>query len=229
MKQSLQIGREPNFQIIVIASALLHLVFIAFAAVPFKTKDAEFKSYFVTLEGPMESPVEVRGEAKSPKGSAVSPVEPAKPEAGILPESEKSKKERVSREIERLRALSSLSKEKKGRMAEKSRGIEVIRQRIQEDAGTGVKGGSQSTDFDTYYSAIIRKIKSGWIYPEFDSAGLEALVSFRMDGEGKVVAYKVEKSSGSTLFDRSAVNAILKASPLPPHPVENEIVVRFRP
>ncbi|NOZ69553.1 MAG: TonB C-terminal domain-containing protein, partial [Deferribacteres bacterium] len=41
--------------------------------------------------------------------------------------------------------------------------------------------------------------------------------------------HRIEKSSGSRPFDRSAVKAVLDSSPLPPHPVEREVVLRFRP
>ncbi|KPJ98888.1 MAG: hypothetical protein AMK71_10650, partial [Nitrospira bacterium SG8_35_4] len=59
------------------------------------------------------------------------------------------------------------------------------------------------------------------------SRDLETLISFTMDKDGKVISHKIEESSGNYLFDLSAVKAILKASPLPPHPVEREIEVRF--
>ncbi len=49
MKQHLNIGKEPNLQKIVIASAALHILFIALVAVLLRTKEREYKSYFVNL------------------------------------------------------------------------------------------------------------------------------------------------------------------------------------
>jgi len=40
---------------------------------------------------------------------------------------------------------------------------------------------------------------------------------------------RIEKPSGNVLFDRSALRAIAKASPVTPPPYEMEIGVRFYP
>jgi hypothetical protein len=54
MKYYLDIDRQPNFQKIIITSAFLHILFIALIAVPLKTKEREYKSYFVDLVTPVE-------------------------------------------------------------------------------------------------------------------------------------------------------------------------------
>ncbi|MBI5057285.1 MAG: TonB C-terminal domain-containing protein [Nitrospirae bacterium] len=241
MKQHQYIGKEPNFQFIIIASFILHLIFIAVVTVPLKTKESEYKTYFVDLVGPAD----VREEkapvtADSAKGKTGALKEPP---LAITPRSKadmsleaierlaekKVEKEKVTKEIDRIRAISSLSKLKNKKEEERAQGIDVIRQKIQGSASTGqdFPGAAQSIGGDVYYAIIIRKIKNQWVYPEADSADLEAIISFIMDESGKVVSYKIEQPSGNPLFDRSAVNAVLKASPLPPHPEENEIVVRF--
>ncbi|MBI5407973.1 MAG: TonB C-terminal domain-containing protein [Nitrospirae bacterium] len=237
MKHRLHIGKEPSFQTIIIASAALHLIFLALIVVPLKTKEKEYQGYFVDLVAPLESP-----SAKSPHAAAKG----GKEAAGITAPSKDTAKpsskadmslesvgeqQKVAKEIERLRAISMLSKMKKKKEEEKIQEIEIIRQKIHGSAAKepSVQGGGRSVNLDSYYAVIYRKIKDEWIYPaELDSSGLEAIISFRIDDEGKVISHKIEKSSGNRLFDRSAVNAILKASPLPPNPVEEEIEVRFR-
>ena len=52
MKQSLYIGAGPAFYKIVITSAVLHVLFIIFVTVPVRTKEKEYKNYFVNLVGP---------------------------------------------------------------------------------------------------------------------------------------------------------------------------------
>ena len=47
--------------------------------------------------------------------------------------------------------------------------------------------------------------------------------------DGTTIVQNIEKSSGNSLFDRSALKALAKASPLPPPPYEMEIGVRFYP
>jgi colicin import membrane protein len=92
----------------------------------------------------------------------------------------------------------------------------------------GTKGGSSSDD---YYSKVVDEIRQQWVWASRDSGrkNIEAIVSIRILKDGTAVVQKVEKSSGNTLFDKSALRALAKASPLTPPPSEIEIGVRFYP
>jgi colicin import membrane protein len=85
------------------------------------------------------------------------------------------------------------------------------------------------TLFDDYYGKITKEIRQQWIFPDSGSKNIEAIVSIRILRDGTIIIQKIEKSSGNTLFDRSALKAIAKASPLTPPPYEMEIGVRFYP
>jgi TonB family protein len=52
-------------------------------------------------------------------------------------------------------------------------------------------------------------------------------ITVMRDGRAKVNGF--ERSSGTAVFDQSALKAIEKASPFDPPPFELEIGVRFRP
>ncbi len=247
MRPSLHIGKEPNFQIIIITSAVLHLFFITLATVPFKTKNREYKSYYVNIV----SPAEVRkpkaslkskktGKAekvpikiKTPIKRKTKPV--SKSKADMTLETDK----KVAHEIERLRAISSLAKLKKKKKEGKSGKLDSIRKNIQgsvsKDTVTketpvraaGVPGIVNSTDTESYSALVFERIQREWIYPDFDIAQLETIISFKITKDGTVMSQIVKKSSGNAIFDRSAMKAVLKASPLPPPPVEQEVEVRF--
>ena len=88
---------------------------------------------------------------------------------------------------------------------------------------SGPNGGG---DYD---SRVTEKIRQQWLFPESIDRDLEAIVSIRVARDGSITIQKVEKSSGSPLFDRTVLRAIAKAGPLPQPPKEMEIVVRFRP
>jgi len=90
------------------------------------------------------------------------------------------------------------------------------------------KGASSSGD---YYSKVVDEIRQQWVWVSRDSGrrNIEAIVSIKILKDGTAVVQKVEKSSGNTLFDKSALRALAKASPLPPPPYEIEIGVRFYP
>jgi len=247
MKHALNIGKEPNFQKIIITSAVLHLFFITLATVPFKTKDREYKSYYVNIVTPSEVR-KPRASAKSKKtGKAESesirvkkplkrrtkPISKSKADMTLEPD------KTVAQEIERLRAISSLAKLKKKKEEGKSGKLDSIRQKIQgslsKDSVTqetplraaGVPGIVNSTDTESYSALVFARIQREWIYPDFNIADLETIISFKINKEGEVVSQKLKKSSGNTIFDRSAIKAVLKASPLPPPPVEQEVEVRF--
>ncbi|HWR89021.1 MAG TPA: cell envelope integrity protein TolA [Dissulfurispiraceae bacterium] len=95
-------------------------------------------------------------------------------------------------------------------------------------AGTSGGSGAQSGG-GTYYAMVVEKIRKQWIFPEGSDRDLEAVVAIRIARDGKVTIDKIEKGSGNSLFDRSVLRAIQKASPLPPPPADMEIGVRFRP
>ncbi len=223
MKHALHIGKEPNFQLVLIASAVIHLLLITVIVIPLKTREKEYKSYFVNLVGPVNTPLEAEDHALA-NGSKAGEISRPLPKADMALESA----EKVSKEIERIRAISALSKLKK-KDAEISHKIEILRQKIQEgfSKSSGSPNAAQSVGYDSYYAMITRKIWSEWIYPESVSAGLEVIIAITIDRNGKIISHAIEKSSGNALFDRSAIKAILKASPLPSPSVETEIGVRF--
>ena len=241
MKQHLYSAGAPNFQKIIITSAVIHVLFITLIAVPLKSRKREYKSYFVNIVTPAQlrktaaletgksttgtvKKKSVRRRVKSKKGVALEPSD---------------RKIKEIQEIKRLTAISVLAKKKKqqelalakAREAEEARtnAIESIRKKMMANISVGpaVTGDVVSAAAESYHALIFQEIQSQWIHSNFAARDLEAIISFKMDKNGKVISHKIERSSGNYLFDLSAVKAILKASPLPPHPVEREVEVRF--
>ena len=89
MKQYLSAGKEPNFQKIIITSAVLHLLFITLATMPLKTRDREYKSYYVNLV----SPAALRSAAK--EGPKTTGAGKSKTEKKKLWQSRKNRKENM--------------------------------------------------------------------------------------------------------------------------------------
>lgn len=87
----------------------------------------------------------------------------------------------------------------------------------------------KGTLFDDYYTKIRREIWQQWVFPDTGQKDLETIISIRIMKDGTVFVLKIEKSSGNPFFDRSAIRALTKASPLSPPPYEMEIGVRFYP
>jgi len=83
--------------------------------------------------------------------------------------------------------------------------------------------------------AITAAITSNWIQPQTSTLGLQVLLRIEVLKGGVVSSARVKKSSGNSLFDRSAEIAVLKASPLPIpnnpkyYPYVKEFDFRFSP
>lgn len=248
--QSLLVPKEPNFQKIIITSAVLHLLFLTLVAVPLKTKKKEYSSYVVNIVTPAQLPA--RREAppapdtskggkdqvtiKEPPRKRVRqektllPEKKAAPDKGVsLKPSQTSGRERVAREIERIQAISSLARMKKKQEEAKAESLESLRQSIRGSVSiqSGIPGDVLSDSSNAYAALIRQKIWSEWIYPDIEASGLEVIISFAVNREGKVSPPRIVQSSGNSIYDSSAVKAIYKASPLPPPPVEEEFEVRF--
>jgi len=61
---------------------------------------------------------------------------------------------------------------------------------------------------------IENKVHNNWAYAG-DATGLEVIISVKVTRDGEVASANEWRSSGDPIFDRSAVNALRKASPLP--------------
>lgn len=78
-----------------------------------------------------------------------------------------------------------------------------------------------------YIPIITQKVGRNWNQPANLQRGITAKVAVRLTANGEVVSAQLTRSSGDTVFDRSVVNAVYKASPLP-IPRERGINEKFR-
>ncbi|MGD0884230.1 MAG: TonB family protein [Thermodesulfovibrionales bacterium] len=96
---------------------------------------------------------------------------------------------------------------------------------------TGAAGQGKGSVIDDYGRLVGEEIRRQWQFPTdlLDNRNIEAIVLIRVQKNGSVQILHIEKSSGNPLFDRSALRAITKASPVTSPPYEMEIGVRFYP
>jgi colicin import membrane protein len=140
------------------------------------------------------------------------------------------KKKRTSEEISVEDRIAALKAKKRIEKIVKLR-REVLVNRSATGKGTEKPGeGGSGTATGGYEALIKERIWGEWVLPEFlNVEGLEALIRIRIHKDGRIEIVKVEESSNNSLFDRSALRAIQKASPLPPPPRQLEVYLRFRP
>ena len=73
--------------------------------------------------------------------------------------------------------------------------------------------------------AIKQKVNRSWIRPASSEGGLKCTIRVKLMSDGTVIDAEVISSSGDEIFDRSAENAVNKASPLPV-PNDKELFAR---
>ncbi len=131
-------------------------------------------------------------------------------------------KKRIRTVVALRKTVLSVKKEQKPKDVQPPAGEEAA-------VSEGTPGGGESL-MAGYYSLVQERVWSEWVFPEFRTGkGLETVVNIKIYRNGRVKIQGIKKSSGNTLFDRSVLRAIAKASPLPPPPYELEIAVRFTP
>ena len=87
------------------------------------------------------------------------------------------------------------------------------------------KAVAQQSEAEQAKLAIKQKVNRSWIRPVSTTSGLKCTIRVRLLSDGTVMAAEVISSSGDEDFDRSAENAVNKASPLPV-PKDKELFAR---
>ena len=242
MNPHLYIGKEPSFNKIIAASIILHLLFIALITIPLRSRDREYKSYFVNIVTPAQLRRTTGAPALKKKGKTtkkavkakLSPRRRVRSKKGVRLEST----DRLKNELQRMKAISAIAKLKKDKedaLAKSKEEEEELAEALDElrkkkqitiSSGPGAQGLRASSKTDAYSALVRQQILAEWIHPEFESA-LEAIVSFKVNTNGDVIDPRIIKSSGNRIFDSSTIKAVKKASPLSPPAVDEEIEVRF--
>ncbi len=228
-----QIYRALTFSVLIHIS----LFVIAFFVIKHSNIHKKTEPYVVSLmedmrfsaaspAGDLQDKTSKTAEAPRKQSSASSPAAPAQ-------KSDKSKMQEENIVKDRIAALQAKKKIEKMVALRKVIDIEGQKnlfgrggQKSPAKAAASDSGSSAGSD---YYSMIVKRIRQEWVFPENLDRNLEAIVSIKIAKDGSVRIDKIEKSSGNPVFDRYALRAINKASPLPPPPQEMEVGVRFYP
>ncbi len=91
----------------------------------------------------------------------------------------------------------------------------------EEPRGTSVQASGSAGAGDAYLGLVQSKVGRRWHPSAASTAGrpfLEAVVSFHIGSRGQVTGAVLFENSGLSVFDRSALRAVMESDPLPPPP-----------
>ena len=83
-------------------------------------------------------------------------------------------------------------------------------------ASVQVEGKDFADDF--YLNLVINKVANNWLNPLRGGRKFSTKIYFRIQRSGEITDTKIETQSGHSLFDQSALRAVLSSSLLPPLP-----------
>jgi colicin import membrane protein len=238
----------PTLQRASVFSLLAHVVFLFLVVLA--TKRAAVvapRVYTVNIVTPEvsapEKAVRPRAEARAEKpapGKVSKPPQRLPPKKSLPPERKPLQPARdavspdyLADRLETLRARKERDEtvtESLDRIETRKR-LETIRQRafLRGDPAEQTGGGPEQARIDAelalYLDRVHDRIYDEWVFPEMDLEGLEATILLTIMRSGRIVVNRFERSSGNQLFDRSALKAVQKASPVEPPPFGRNLQV----
>ena len=138
----------------------------------------------------------------------------------------RKKKEEEKRKAEIAKKKAEEEKKKKEELARKKK-LEEEKRKKELALQQQLEQERLNSALNQYIPIIVQKVGRNWNQPGNLQRGITADVSVRLTAAGEVVSAQLTRSSGDSVFDRSVVNAVYKASPLP-IPQERGVNERFR-
>jgi colicin import membrane protein len=224
--------KGPSLQKTAVLSAGLHVTFflLAFLVLRQSSNIVMPSPYVVSLVSPGRS---VQKTAAPSSAASVRSREAAAPAAVHKKEAPGFDEKKAEKLIdERIAAIEAKHKIRKIVEIRKALGAIQGKTGLKNNppaAQNAARGEGVGQGEATYIDRITGEIHEEWQWPDYMKKDLEAIISIKIQRDGTIAQVRFEKKSGDRLFDRAALQAIAKASPVTPPPYEMEIGLRFYP
>jgi len=222
--------KEPSLQKTTALSLALHISFLCIALLLLRQSNKHVmpSPYVVSLV----SPAVLKGKTMDIREGKGLP-KPLKDTSVVeaVPKQDMKKRDKKREEMVEEKIAAIAAKKKVERLVKLRSEISL---KASSNIGKGTSEispvqGEKGSLFDEYYAKIRKEIWQQWAFPATGQKDLEATISIKIIKDGTIFIQKIEKSSGNPFFDKSAIRALTKASPISPPPYEMEIGVRFYP
>jgi TolA protein len=222
--------KEPSLQKTTALSLVLHIsvLFIALLLLRQSNKFMMPSPYVVSLV----SPAVLKGKSMDIRASReASKLLKDTSVVETVPKQDTKKKDKKKEEMveERIAAIAAKKKVEKLVKLRSEISLKASSNSSKGGSDTALAQTGKGSIFDEYYTKIRKEIWQQWVFPDFGQKDFEAIIAIRIMKDGTISIQKIEKSSGNSFFDKSAIKALTKASPVSPPPYEMEIGVRFYP
>lgn len=129
---------------------------------------------------------------------------------------EEAEKRRLEEEKKKQEALAQKKREEEKRKKEEAEKQRRAKEEADRIAAEEARVRSEAAAlFSQYIGPIRAKVTNSWIRPGTVRPGARAKVLVRVSPQGDVLTATMRQGSGDPIFDRSVINAVYKASPLP--------------
>ena len=227
--------KEPSLQKITALSLAIHISFLCIALLLLRQSNKHVmpSPYVVTLVSPAAlkgKTMDIRESKGLSKPLKDTSVVEAVPKQDMKKEDLKKRDKKMEKVVEeRIAAIAAKKKVERLVKLRSEISLKASGNTGKSTSGLSSDQGKKGSLFDQYYGKIIEEIHQQWNWPAAGQKDLDATISIKIIKDGTIFIQKVEKSSGNPFFDKSAIRALTKASPLSPPPYEMEIGVRFYP
>ena len=198
------------------ASEVIHATMIDLATLPTKVEKDHSEEDAKQAKAEADSLAKAE-DAKQAKAEAASQAKAeaakAKTEADALAKAEAAKQAKAEAAAQ-AKAEAAKAKTEADALAK----AEAAKQaKAEADAAEATKNklAAQASESNQAKLAIQKKVEHSWIRPATVNEGLKCTIKVKLMSDGTVISAEVISSSGDEIFDRSAENAVQKASPLP--------------
>ena len=227
--------KEPSLQKITALSLAIHISFLCIALLLLRQSNKHVmpSPYVVTLVSPAAlkgKTMDIRESKGLSKPLKDTSVVEAVPKQDMKKEDLKKRDKKMEKVVEeRIAAIAAKKKVERLVKLRSEISLKASSDSNKNSSETALSQAGKGSLFDEYYTKIRKEIWQQWVFPDFGQKNLEAIIAIRVMKDGTISLQKIEKSSGNSFFDKSAIKALTKASPLSPPPYEMEIGVRFYP
>ena len=227
--------KEPSLQKITALSLAIHISFLCVALLLLRQSNKHVmpSPYVVTLVSPAAlkgKTMDIRESKGLSKPLKDTSVVEAVPKQDMKKEDLKKRDKKMEKVVEeRIAAIAAKKKVERMVKLRSEISLKASGNTGKSTSGLSSVKGEKGSLFDEYYGKISEEIHQQWNWPAAGQKDLEAIIAIRIMKDGTISIQKIEKSSGNSFFDKWAIRALRKASPLSPPPYEMEMGVRFYP